>query len=86
MLFDECSICLQLDDFQQQVSELESRLSQKTHEVEVMQSELKLVKEFRRKRAQMQKDLDEVCRVVFFWKQIILRTTKLMNCNAGNLF
>lgn len=26
-----------------------------------MQSELKLVKEFRRKRAQMQRELDEVC-------------------------
>lgn len=29
--------------------------------VKLMQSELKLVKEFRRKRAQMQKELDEVC-------------------------
>ena len=51
----------QIDDFQQQVADLESRLYQKSHEVDVIQSELKLVKEFRRKRAQMQKDLDEVC-------------------------
>ena len=33
---------------------------QKTHEVEIMQNELKQVKEFRRKRAQMQKELEEV--------------------------
>lgn len=30
------------------------------NQVKLMQSELKLVKEFRRKRAQMQKELDEV--------------------------
>ena len=51
---------IQIDDFQQQLSEVEQKLSQKTHEVEIMQSELKLVKEFRRKRAQMQKELEEV--------------------------
>ena len=51
---------LQVDEFSQQVADLESRLAQKTHEVEVIQSELKLVKEFRRKRATMQKELDEV--------------------------
>ena len=50
----------QIDDFQQQMSEVEQKLSQKTHEVEVMQSELKLVKEFRRKRAQMQQELEQV--------------------------
>ena len=51
---------LQVDDFQQQISELEQNLMQKTHEVEIMQNELKQVKEFRRKRAQMQKELEEV--------------------------
>ena len=50
----------QVDDFQQQISELEQNLMQKTHEVEIMQNELKQVKEFRRKRAQMQKELEEV--------------------------
>ena len=49
-----------MDDFQQQISELEQNLMQKTHEVEIMQNELKQVKEFRRKRAQMQKELEEV--------------------------
>ena len=49
-----------IDDFQQQMSELEQQLGQKTHEVEIMQSELKQVKEFRRKRVQMQRELEEV--------------------------
>ena len=49
-----------VDEFQQQMSEVEQQLVQKTHEVEIMQSELKQVKEFRRKRAQMQKELEEV--------------------------
>jgi predicted RNase H-like nuclease (RuvC/YqgF family) len=51
----------QIDDFQQQISELEQKLGEKSHEVEVMQNELKVIKEFRRKRAQMQKELEEVC-------------------------
>ena len=50
----------QIDDFQQQLAEVENKLGQRTQEVEVMQNELKLVKEFRRKRAQMQKELEEV--------------------------
>lgn len=42
------------------MTELEGRLEQRTGEVKLMQSELKLVKEFRRKRAQMQAELDEI--------------------------
>ena len=53
-------LLFQIDDFQQQLAYVENKLAQKTHEVEVMQNELKLVKEFRRKSAQMQKDLEEV--------------------------
>lgn len=49
-----------VEDFSKQINELEERLTDKTKEMEVMQSELKMVKEFRRKRGQMQKDLDEV--------------------------
>ena len=49
-----------MDEFQQQIRDLDEKLSQKTHEVEVLQTELKLVKEFRKKRAHMQKELDEV--------------------------
>ena len=62
----------QIDDFQQQVADLESRLYQKSHEVDVIQSELKLVKEFRRKRAQMQKDLDEVCVLMQYMYSILV--------------
>lgn len=47
-------------DFQKQMLELDSALKQKNEEVEMLQKELKAVKEFRRKRAQMQKELDEV--------------------------
>jgi len=48
-------------DFQTKVEELEQALAQKMREVEMIQAELKLVKDFRRKRVQMQRELDEVC-------------------------
>ena len=50
-----------IEDFSKQVNELEEKNGEKSREVDLMQTELKQVKEFRRKRAQMQKDLDEVC-------------------------
>ncbi|XP_078590461.1 basal body-orientation factor 1-like isoform X2 [Branchiostoma floridae x Branchiostoma japonicum] len=49
-----------IEEFSAQINGLEERLGEKDSEVKLMQSELKLVKEFRRKRAQMQKDLDEI--------------------------
>ncbi|KAK0046843.1 basal body-orientation factor 1-like isoform X2 [Biomphalaria pfeifferi] len=49
-----------VNDFSQKLNELEVKLSEKTREVELMHSELKLVKEFRRKRSQMQKDLEDI--------------------------
>lgn len=49
-----------VEDFSKQVNLLEEKLGEKTREVELLQSELKLVKEFRRKRGLMQKELDEV--------------------------
>jgi hypothetical protein len=45
---------------------LEDQLKQKGDEVVLMQSELKLVKEFRRKRGQMQKELDEVIPIIIY--------------------
>ncbi|XP_076803349.1 basal body-orientation factor 1-like [Clavelina lepadiformis] len=54
-----------ISEFNNQVSDLESRLEQRTSEVNLMQSELKLVKEFRRKRAQMQAELDEIRESLF---------------------
>jgi len=68
----------QIADFQAQVSELDQQLSQRTRELDVIRAELNAVKEFRRKRAQMQRELDEVslqcrnykrffaCTVVYF--------------------
>ncbi|ELU12903.1 hypothetical protein CAPTEDRAFT_173951, partial [Capitella teleta] len=51
--------------FQTRLSEAEQKLSQKTHDVEVLQGELKMVKEFRRKRAQMQRELEEIKETMF---------------------
>ena len=50
-----------IEDFTKQINDLEEKLGEKMREVEVMQSELKMVKEFRRKRGLMQKELEEVC-------------------------
>lgn len=49
-----------VDEYSQQIHQLQESLAEKTNEVKLMQSELKLVKEFRRKRAQMQRELDEI--------------------------
>lgn len=49
-----------IDEYTAQIQSLQTNLSEKTNEVKLMQSELKLVKEFRRKRAQMQKELDDI--------------------------
>lgn len=49
-----------VEDFSKQINELEERLSERSREVDLLQTELKQVKEFRRKRGQMQKDLDEI--------------------------
>ncbi|CAD5121320.1 DgyrCDS9848 [Dimorphilus gyrociliatus] len=54
-----------IDDLQGQINELEQKLASKTHEVEVMQAELKVVKEFRRKRGQMQKELEDIKEAMF---------------------
>lgn len=54
-----------INDYSSEVEELQKNLAQKTSEVKLMQSELKLVKEFRRKRAHMQKELDEIKDKVF---------------------
>ena len=54
-----------VEDFSKQINDLEEKLGEKMREVELMQSELKMVKEFRRKRGLMQKELDEVKRAVF---------------------
>jgi len=50
----------QIEDFQTQVSELDRQLSHRTRELDVIRAELKAVKDFRRKRAQMHRELDEV--------------------------
>ncbi|XP_071490868.1 basal body-orientation factor 1-like [Diadema antillarum] len=54
-----------IEDFTERFQQLEQALKDKTDEVKMMQSELKLVKEFRRKRGQMQKELDEIKEEMF---------------------
>ncbi|XP_071963217.1 basal body-orientation factor 1-like [Antedon mediterranea] len=49
-----------ISDFTEKIQQLEDSLEDKANEVKMMQSELKLVKEFRRKRGTMQKELDEI--------------------------
>lgn len=49
-----------ITDLSHQITRLETEVKQKADDVSLMQSELKLVKEFRRKRGQMQKELDEI--------------------------
>ena len=49
-----------ITDYTTQIESLQLTLSDKVNEVKLMQSELKLVKEFRRKRALMQKEIDDV--------------------------
>ncbi|KAK3708366.1 hypothetical protein QZH41_014832, partial [Actinostola sp. cb2023] len=54
-----------VDSYSQEIHQLQDALAEKANEVKLMQSELKLVKEFRRKRAQMQKELDEIKESMF---------------------
>ena len=49
-----------ISDFNQQINTLEEQLSEKDNELKFMQAELKVVKEFRKKRTQMQKELDGI--------------------------
>ncbi len=45
--------------------ELEKQVTNKSNEVKMMQAELKLVKEFRKKRTQMQAELDGIRESLF---------------------
>ena len=49
-----------MTDFRQQIEDLQNRLDTKTHEVELLENELNQLKEFRKKKIQMQKELEEV--------------------------
>ncbi|XP_063712972.1 basal body-orientation factor 1-like [Symsagittifera roscoffensis] len=49
-----------ITDYERRVKELEESLGMRNADVQTMQNELKMVKEFRRKRGQMQKDLDDI--------------------------
>lgn len=50
----------QISDFTRQKRQLDEKLSRKESELEIVRHELNQVKEFRKKKAQMQKELEEV--------------------------
>lgn len=58
---------LKLDDCERQRRQLTERLSKKEHDLDVIRHELNQVKEFRKKKAQMQQELDEVDFLKFFF-------------------
>jgi len=49
-----------ITDYERRLKTLEESLGMRNADVQTMQNELKMVKEFRRKRGQMQKDLDDI--------------------------
>jgi hypothetical protein len=51
---------LKISDFTREKRQLDDKLSRKDHELEVVRRELNQVKEFRKKKSQMQKELEEV--------------------------
>lgn len=49
-----------IDEFSLKLNDVGKQLEQKTNEVDVLQAELKAVREFRHKRSQMQQELDQI--------------------------
>jgi predicted RNase H-like nuclease (RuvC/YqgF family) len=49
-----------INDFRQQIEDLQNKLDTKTHEAELLENELNQLKEFRKKKIQMQRELEEV--------------------------
>jgi hypothetical protein len=55
-----------MDDFNRQRRQLDERLVRKENELEIVRHELNQVKEFRKKKGQMQQELEEVNFYFFF--------------------
>jgi hypothetical protein len=55
-----------MDDFNRQRRQLDEKLSRKENELEIVRHELNQVKEFRKKKGQMQQELEEVNFYFFF--------------------
>lgn len=49
-----------INDFKQQIEDLQNKLDTKTHEAELLENELNQLKEFRKKKIQMQRELEEI--------------------------
>ena len=50
----------QTNDFKQQKRHLDEKLARKESELDIVQHELNQIKDFRKRKAQMEKELDEV--------------------------
>ncbi|XP_043929564.1 basal body-orientation factor 1 [Protopterus annectens] len=51
---------LMIQDYTRQLSEMDEKLNKKANEIQIIQGELKMLKDFRRKRAQLLKELDDI--------------------------
>ncbi len=56
-----------MDDFTRQTHQLDEKLARKENELEIVRHELNQVKEFRKKKGQMQQELEEVKLSCFFF-------------------
>jgi hypothetical protein len=56
-----------INDFNGKLTDLQDRLDKKENDVELIQNELDQLKEFRKKKIQMQKDLEDVNSYLTFW-------------------
>ena len=64
MHWNKFKFFLKINDFKQQLDNLQDRLDKKVNESELLENELNQLKEFRKKKIQMQKELEEV--IYFF--------------------
>ena len=67
-----------MKDFTKKVAELQQQVEQKSEEVKIMQTELKQVKEFRRRKAQMQAELDSIRESLFETNKVHKTTMERM--------
>ncbi|CAI9567213.1 unnamed protein product, partial [Staurois parvus] len=49
-----------IEEFKKQIANLEEKCSQKTRQIQIIQAEFRMMKEFRRRKAEMEKELDEI--------------------------
>lgn len=63
--------CIQEQKYTVQISELEGQFHQKAREISMIQTELKTVKQFQKRKIQVEKELDDVSFFLFLKKKEI---------------